>query len=167
MFLKRKGLSLNNYVNLFSPILFSFILIYSFIPRDKMRTAQIVFFFNQTINWLFGLSVVEKGLVKNTLRLFNKASKANFGLVFLVFPVISAIYIVNYPVKRPLWTKVIYNFLFITIPSIFEVLLESYTKLFTYKRWHWIYSLFFRAVFYFSSLAFWKWFFEKDSSNYE
>lgn len=48
------------------------LLLIRFVPKDKIRHAQVPFLFNQMITWFFGLLVVEKGLIEYPYRLFLK-----------------------------------------------------------------------------------------------
>ncbi|MED3550079.1 hypothetical protein P4449_06445 [Cytobacillus praedii] len=64
-----------------SALTVTFFLIVRFVPKDKIREAQLIFLFKQVLTWLFGLIVVEMGLIKYPYRLFfKKASKSSFSL---------------------------------------------------------------------------------------
>ena len=39
------------------------LLLYIFVPRNKIREACTIFFFKQFVTWFFGLLVVEKNLI--------------------------------------------------------------------------------------------------------
>ncbi|MFA9560466.1 CBO0543 family protein [Evansella sp. AB-rgal1] len=149
-------------LTLYGPIVLTVGVLFVFNPRKQLRKTHMVFFFNQTITWLFILFVVEKGIIKNPLRIFKHASKANFGLVFFVFPALNTLYTVRFPEHKNNLIKLLYSSSFVVGQGIVELLLERYTELFTYVKWRWYYSFILRIVISYLSRLYGKWFFNEE-----
>ncbi len=116
-------------------------LLLRFVPKDKIRHATVAFLLKQIMTWIFGLLVVEKGLIEYPYRpFFKKTYKASFDFEFFLYPVLSALFNIHYPEKRNILLKALYYFMYTSLITGPEVLLVKYTKLIRYKKWHWYWS---------------------------
>ncbi len=136
------------------------LLLIRFIPRNKIREALVAFKFKQIITWIFGLVVVELGLIKYPKRLFFKhTTKSSFTFEFFVYPAICAIFNVNYPEKRNGFAKSCYYLFFAGIITVFEVIAVRYTRLIRYPHWKWYWSFFTLWITFYWSRIYYRWFF--------
>lgn len=136
-------------------------ILYKYIPKNKLREAQLAFLFKQLMTWLFGLYVVEKGYIEYPKRLFfKKANRTSFTFEYFIYPAICSLFNVYYPEKKGILAKVFHNViytLFIVIPEIF---LEKYTNLINYKKWTWYWSFITIFITNCISRIYFKWFFK-------
>ena len=158
-----KRYKLDKKVELSAWILASLLLII-FVPRNKIREANVAFLFKQIITWVFGLIVVEKNLIKYPYRLFfKKSNKTSFTFEYFVYPSICALFNVNYPEKGNSFVKVIYYTFYSSIITLFEILTLKYTKLIKYKNWHWYYTFSTLWTTFYLSRIYHRWFFRIKS----
>lgn len=109
-----------------------------FIPKNKIREAQVGFLGKLVITWLLGLTVVECGLIEYPARLFfREANKTSFEFEFFIYPSICAIFIVNYPEKKSSFGQFMYYFYYCTSLTVIEVIVEKYTNILNYIHWSW------------------------------
>ena len=79
------------------------VLLICFIPKHKIREAQVAFLFKQVITWILGLLVVQLRLIEYPVRFFPYANKTSFAFEYFVYPSIGAIFNVHYAeIKMPL-----------------------------------------------------------------
>jgi hypothetical protein len=91
--------------------------------------------------WIFGLTVVELGLLQYPIRFFDTAVSSSFTFEFLAFPTMSVLYNLHYPTHRKLWVRFCYIVAYPSVMTGFEVLLEGNTNLIKYTGWDWYWSL--------------------------
>ena len=115
----------------------SVLLLFRFIPKNKVRLAQLAFLFKQAITWLIGLAVVEARLLEYPVRFFSYANRTSFTFEYIVYPSICAIFNVNYPEKKGRFSQFMYYSYYCTAITIIEVILEEYTNLINYINWTW------------------------------
>jgi hypothetical protein len=143
-------------------------LLFRFVPKEKIRHAQVAFLFKQVITWLFGLLVVEKNLIEYPYRpFFKKANKGSFCFEYFIYPSLSSLFNLYYPVKSNYLVKIFYFFSHSALITIFEIWALKYTKLIRYKNWTWYWSFITIWISYYFSHAFYKWFFKDKSINRE
>jgi hypothetical protein len=123
-------------INIFQSILITFLLL-RFIPKDKIREAHVAYLFKLVITWSVGLIVAEFKLIEYPVRFFQNATKANFLFEFFLYPSICALFVVNYPEKKNIFSKIMYYFYYCTTLTIIEVVEERYTDILTYIHWTW------------------------------
>ncbi|MDF2791222.1 MAG: hypothetical protein K0S80_4324 [Neobacillus sp.] len=121
-------------------IIVTVILLWIFIPRDRILDANISFLFMQVLTWLFGSIVAEKRLIEYPVRFMEYAYRVSFTFEYFIFPAVSALYNVNYPCGKSLKYKIGYNIFFPTIMTGTEVILEKYTSVIKYIHWSWYWS---------------------------
>lgn len=110
------------------------------IPKNKIRLAVTAFLFNQAITWIFGLLVVEYGLLSYPVRLFADVNRASFTYEFFAYPSVSAIFNVFYPQTNSMIKKFLYYSTYCTALTVPEVLIEKYTDLLEYHQWTWYWT---------------------------
>ncbi|GGA90004.1 CBO0543 family protein [Ornithinibacillus halotolerans] len=139
------------------------LLLIKFVPKHRIREAQVIFLFKQVITWLFGLIVVEKNLISYPKRLFfSKTNKSSFTFEYFVYPALCTIFNLYYPEKKNNLIKLLYYFFHSGLITAFELLMLKYTKLIKYKKWTWYWSLSTIWFTYYLSHLYHSWFFKKQ-----
>lgn len=151
---------------LYSVNLFTVLLLWFFIPRDKLIEAQISFLFMQVLTWLFGAIVVENKLVEYPVRFLENAYHASFTFEYFVFPAVSALYNLHFPSKKGWFDKIMYMLAYPTAMTIVEVFLEKYTNLVKYVCWSWYWSFITLLITLVISYAYYKWIFKKIKQKF-
>ncbi|WP_332635051.1 CBO0543 family protein [Halalkalibacter flavus] len=137
-------------------------LLFKYIPKNKLRHGILAFLYKQVVTWVFGLLVVEKGLIKYPVRFFKKANKSSFSFEYFLYPSFSAIFNLNYPENKNRFIKFIYYIFHAGIITIIEVLAERYTNIIKYVKWKWYWSFITLGITYYSSRLFYRWFFKEE-----
>lgn len=148
---------------LISTWIISIILLLLFVPKDKIRHAQVSFLFKQTVTWIFGLLVVKYDLIEYPVRFFKKVNKTSFTFEYMVYPALCALFNLYYPEKRNNYIKGLYYIFHSSLITGFEVYAQKFTKLIKYKngwKWYWSYSTIMFT--YFLSRLYYKWFFKEE-----
>ncbi|KQL50725.1 hypothetical protein AN964_24170 [Heyndrickxia shackletonii] len=141
----------------------SFLLLFIFVPKQKIRDAWVSFLFMQLPAWILGLAVVQYGLIEYPSRFFAHAVRTSFTFEFLAFPVISVLFNIHYPTQKGFWWKIFYVFAFPTILVPVEVLILRYTDLVKYIHWTWYTSWISIMLTLLLSYLFYKWFNKKNN----
>lgn len=137
------------------------ILLFRFIPKDKIRQAHVAYLFKLLITCSVGLAVAEYRLIEYPIRFFPYATKASFLFEFFLYPAICAILVVNYPEKKSAFAKFMYYFYYCTTLTIIEIIEERYTDILTYIHWNWFITWIAFFVTFYLSQKYNKWFFKK------
>ena len=140
------------------------ILLWKFVPLNRIREAQLVFFFKQFLTWFFGLAVVEARLLEYPVRFFSYASRASFTFEYVVYPSICALFNLHFPQNKSITRKVLYYIYYSSTITIIEVILEVYTDLIKYTGWTWYYTWITLTLTFFASRKYYLWFFRKTNS---
>ncbi|MEH7110185.1 CBO0543 family protein [Bacillus sp. JJ1764] len=142
-------------------IIITIILLWKFIPRNKILDAHISFLFMQVLTWLFGSIVSEEKLIVYPVRFMEYAYRVSFTFEYFIFPAVSAIYNVNFHRLNNVKYKVGYMFFFPSIISGTEAILEKYTDVIKYIHWAWYWSWI--TIFITLQLSYWYylWFMKK------
>ncbi|MDQ0245796.1 uncharacterized membrane protein HdeD (DUF308 family) [Bacillus fengqiuensis] len=139
------------------------LLLIRFVPKDRIRHAQVPFLFNQMITWFFGLLVVEKGLIEYPYRLlFKKSNKSSFTFEYFIYPSLAVFFNLYYPEKRNMFIKTLYYFVHISLIIVCEVIAVKYTKLIRYKKWNWYWSFITVWITYYISHLHYRYFFKNE-----
>ncbi|WP_096271290.1 CBO0543 family protein [Paucisalibacillus globulus] len=142
------------------------LLLFKFVPKNRIREAQVSFLFKQAVTWLFGLLVVEKKLISYPYRLFfKKTIKSSFTFEYFVYPSLCVLFNLYYPDKRNYPIKLLYYLFHSAIITGLEVVLLKYTKLIKYKKWTWYWSLLSMTFTNYLSHVYFKWFFKEQVSR--
>lgn len=140
-------------------------LLFKYIQKDKIRQGILAFLYKQFVTWMFGLLVVEKGLIKYPIRFFSKANKSSFSFEYFIYPSMCAIFNVNYPENKNRFIRFLYIIFHTGILTFGEVLAERYTNLIKYIKWKWYWSFITIGLTYYSSRLFYCWFFKEEFSR--
>lgn len=135
--------------------------LWRWVPRTPaaLRKAQVAFLIKQLMTWLFGLVVVEWGLLSYPIHEFEHANKTSFTFEFFVYPAICAIYNIHFPSNRSYLYKFLYTAAFATPMACLELLLEHYTLLIRYIHWSWYWTWLTLLATFCLSRTYVKWFF--------
>ncbi|RTR30033.1 hypothetical protein EKG37_14130 [Robertmurraya yapensis] len=146
--------------------LFGFAGFILFIPRKDQRKGILAFLVLQAIIWLCDMITFAFGWQSAPVRLLPKATDMPLTLDYFFYPVLFAIYYVNKKSKGSLWPRFIYFFVWISVLSLFDIVIEKYTDLLEYellkRNLMWIY---FGFLFYVSHFCC-NWFF-KDKTLFQ
>lgn len=141
------------------------IILILFIPKNKLREAQLVFLFKHVITWVIGLLVVELRLIEYPVRLFSYANRTSFSFEFFIYPSICAVFNIHYPNKKGIFKQFIYYFNFCSAMTIIEVLCERYTNIINYIHWTWYVTWITLFITFYLSRKFYLWYFKlKDKT---
>lgn len=123
--------------------LFGLIGFFLFIPRKDLRKGSLAFLMFQAIIWLCDMPSFQFGLLSAPVRLFPKATDLTITINYLFYPVLFSIFYVNRRQMVTLWSKLIYFFIWTSVITLFDIILERYTDLLEYGllTWYgmWIY----------------------------
>lgn len=111
-----------------------------FIPRKRLREAQVIFLFKQALTMLIGVAVVQKRLISYPYRFFNKAINSSFTFEYFIFPSISVFFNLYYPQYKSKGIQCLYYLIYASLMTTLEVFLERNTQLIKYLKWKWWYS---------------------------
>lgn len=137
-----------------------------FIPRKDRRKGFLAFLMFQAIIWFCDMPSFKYDLLRAPVRGLPKATDLPLTIDYLFYPVLFAIFYVHKRVKASLASKMTYFFVWVSVITLFDNVLERYTDLLEYKMltWYgmWIYIVF---LFYVSQVCC-NWFF-KDKSLFQ
>jgi len=130
-------------------------------PRNRIREASIIFLFKQVQTWLFGLLVVEYGLITYPVREFPVASDTSFSFEYFIYPAVCIVFVLHYPTHKSWLHRIGWYLFFPTWMTILEVLIERYTRLIHYTGWAWYWSWITFVITFLFSRLFYLWFMKK------
>lgn len=146
--------------------LFGFVGFILFIPRRERRKGLLAFLMFQAIVWLFDMPSFQFGLLSAPVRLLPKATDLPLTINYFFYPVLFSIFYVNRRVNGSLWSRMTYFFVWVSVFTLFDIVIEKYTDLLEYGllKWYgmWMYMIF---LFYMSQVCS-NWFF-KDKSFFQ
>lgn len=140
-------------------------LLVKFIPKNKIREAQVAFFFKQLLTWLLGLSVVQLRLIEYPVRLFPYANKTSFTFEYFVYPALCAIFNVHFPENKGTFSRFMYYFYYCTTISILEIFVERYTNILKYIHWTWYVTWITLFITFYMTRKYFVWFFKLKQKN--
>ncbi|AAK76769.1 hypothetical protein BJV85_003865 [Clostridium acetobutylicum] len=149
-----------DYILILMGWIITIILLFKFIPRNKLCEAQVAFLFKLSITWVSGLVVSQLGLIVYPVRFFPNANKTSFSFEYFIYPSICALFITNYPEKKSRFQKFMYYFYFCTYITIAEVFVERYTNILKYVHWTWYETWITLFITFFISRTYNLWFFK-------
>ncbi|WP_102345971.1 CBO0543 family protein [Bacillus sp. Marseille-P3661] len=131
-----------------------------FIPRIDRRKGFLAFLMFQAIIWLFDMPSFYYGLLSAPVRELPKATDLPLTIDYFFYPVLFSIFYVHKKVKGSLWSRFIYFFVWTSMITLYDIVIERYTDLLQYGflTWYgmWIYIAF---LFYLSEVCC-NWFFK-------
>ncbi|MCM0650139.1 hypothetical protein NBE98_17360 [Clostridium swellfunianum] len=133
-----------------------------FIPKQKYREAYFIFMFSQLPSWIFGLVVVEAGLIAYPVRELSRANATSFSFEFLVLPFMCIFFNLYYPVNKNLFRKLSYYITILGPFTLAEYFTEKYTDIIEYLHWAWYTTFITMILFIYFVRAAYKWYFRLD-----
>lgn len=141
--------------------IFTLIVVFILMPKDRIREAMVTFMFKQLMNWIMGLLVVEYHLIEYPVRIFSRATMTSFTYEYIIYPAISVIFVLRFPENKPFLYKIAWYLFFPSWMSAAEVLIEHNTNLIRYIHWDWYLTWLSLLVTLFISRVYYLWFFRK------
>jgi hypothetical protein len=141
--------------------LITIFMLIAFVPRNRIREAQVVFFFKQLITWVVGLAVVEYGLIEYPVRLFSKANKTSFSFEYFIYPAFCVLFNLHYPVEKSRLQRFMYYVYYCSSLTIIEVFVEKHTQILNYIHWEWYVTWITFFITFYLSRKYYLWFFRK------
>ena len=135
------------------------IMLILFIPKSRIREAQLAFLFMQVITWVLGLLVVEFRLITYPVEFFKYATKSSFTFEYFIYPSICAVFNVNFPHYKSNLRKVMHYFSFCTTMTIIEIICLKYTNIIKYIHWTWYITWISLFISFYISRNYYIWFF--------
>ncbi len=142
------------------------IILILYIPKEKLREAQLVFLFILSITWLIGLMVVEFKLIEYPVEFFEHATQTSFTFEYFIFPSLCAVFNMNYPKNKSIFKQFMHYFNFCSVMTVIEVICERYTNIITYLNWTWYVTWITLFITFYVSRQYYLWFFRlKDNKG--
>lgn len=91
-----------------------------YVPKEKIRHAQIAFLAQQVITWAFGFAVVEMRLIEYPVRFFEYATRTSFTFEYFVYPSISVLFVLYYPNGKRLLRRLVYSATYCSVITIIK-----------------------------------------------
>jgi hypothetical protein len=128
------------------------------VPRNKIKDAQIVFLFAQSLGWLYVFIQIYFKHIIFPIREFPEATDMLVSLHFIVYPTFCVFFVLFYPNAIERWRIVAHYIVFVLLHQSYETFIENYTHLIAFINWktHWGISV--KILVYFSVYHFYKWF---------
>lgn len=143
--------------------LFGFVGFLLFIPREDWRKGFLAFLMFQAIIWLCDMPSFRYGLLSAPVRELPKATDLPLTIDYFFYPVLFSVFYVNKRVNVRLWSKITYFFVWVSVITLFDIMIERYTDLLEYNilTWYgmWTYIVF---LFYMSQVCC-NWFFKDEA----
>lgn len=133
------------------------------VQKRNIREAVLSLVFMQSFAFLLSLLTVQFKLISYPVRFFSSVTRTSISFEFLIFPAISVLYNLHYPINGKRFQKFFYILSYPTILTVLEVLIETYTQNIKYLHWNWFLSWISMAVSLYIAYWFFKWFFKKNS----
>jgi hypothetical protein len=108
-----------------------------FIPQKDRRKGLLAFLLFQAIIWICDMPSFTYGLLSAPVRLLPKATDLSVTINYFFYPVLFSIYYVHNRAKRSRWSRFTYFFVWVSIITLYDVVLERYTDLLEYGRMTW------------------------------
>ncbi|WP_280525622.1 CBO0543 family protein [Neobacillus mesonae] len=116
--------------------------------------------------WLCDMPAFKYGLFSAPVRELPKATDLPLTIDYFFYPVWFAIFYVHKRIQANLWSRMTYFFVWVSVITIFDIVLERYTDLIEYETvaWYgiWIYFM----ILFFVSQVCCDWFF-KDQTLFQ
>jgi hypothetical protein len=131
-----------------------------FIPKHKYFEASFIFLFAQLQTWIFGLLVVEFGLIEYPVRELSKANSTSFTFEYFIMPIMCIFFILYFPDTKKIPSKMLFYIEFLLPFTIIEVIVERYTLILKYIQWHWYFTFISMLIVFYIVRVGYKWFFK-------
>lgn len=138
--------------------------VFFLVPKDKIKDAWLIFLIKQSITWISGLYVVQKGWIEYPVReFFDKASNTSFEFEFIVYPVLCVFFNLYYPQRGSSLVKLRHYVVYCSAITLFEIILENHTMLIKYTGWTWYWTWLTLFITFYISRKSYLWFIKKHN----
>jgi hypothetical protein len=141
------------------------ILLFLFVPKDKLRHANVIFFFKQLLTWILGLLVVQLNLIEYPVRSFPNATKTSFDFEYFIYPSFCVLFNLHYPEEKSKLKQFMYYVYYCSGLTIVETFIERYTNILEYLYWTWHITWISFFITFFISRQYYLWFFKLKEKN--
>ncbi|MDQ0921012.1 CBO0543 family protein [Paenibacillus sp. V4I5] len=107
-----------------------------FVRRSNVRRFILAHFTSQTIVWFSVILQVKLRIISFPVREFPRATDIGFTMTYLLYPILSSIYILLEP-RRSRTIRTLYLLLWCTALAWLNYMLTQYTQLLDYKFLDW------------------------------
>ncbi|WP_449536500.1 CBO0543 family protein [Ferdinandcohnia sp. Marseille-Q9671] len=126
--------------------LFGFVALILFIPRKDRRKAALAFLMFQGIIWLCDMPSLTYGFLRAPVRFFPKATDLPLTIDYFFYPALFSIFYIHRKVNSNPLARISYFLVWISIITLFDIVIERYTDLLEYGliTWYgmWVYIWF-------------------------
>jgi hypothetical protein len=143
--------------------LFGFIGFILFIPNKYRRKGLLAAIMFQAFIWLCDMPSFTYGLLSAPVRILPKATDLTVTINYFFYPILFAIFFVHRKVKKSLWFRLSYFFLWISIVTIYDTVLERYTDLIEYGSLNWFGMWIYIGFLFYISLFCCNWFYKEKT----
>ena len=140
--------------------LFGFIGFILFIPHKGRRKGLLAALMFQLLIWLCDMPSFTYGLLSAPIRIFPKATELTVTINYFFYPILFAIFYVHRKAKNNIWLRLTYFFVWISIITIYDIILERYTDLLTYESLTWWGMWIYIGFLFFISMVCCNWFYK-------
>jgi hypothetical protein len=99
------------------------------IPRSRVREFLVVLIFFQSLTWIVSIVLTAFGLLSSPVLEFGKATKINFTMEYLVFPVAAVLFHRWYPIGLGKVRQVLHYIISVAGILLFMFLIGRYTHI--------------------------------------
>lgn len=130
-------MTLERWILLAAWVLCALIMLFA-VPKHRFREALLLLFSNQVITWSLSLLFVEAGMIENPVREFPIATRANFTFNFVLYPTLSMLFGLYYPLRGSRGKQLLYQAGIITGIASCLTGVVLYTQLIEFPRFNWL-----------------------------
>ncbi|WP_313800380.1 CBO0543 family protein [Cytobacillus sp.] len=134
-----------------------------FIPRKDRRKGFLALMMFQAIIWLCDMPSFQYGLLSAPFREFPKATDLALTINYFFYPALFSIYYINKKEKGTIWTSFTYFFLWVTLITLFDIMIERYTDLLKYGLLTWYGMWIYIALLFYVSQICCNWFYKEKA----
>jgi cell division protein FtsW (lipid II flippase) len=134
------------------------------VPKRYRRKAHVAFLFQQFLNWILGLIVVEHRWLEYPVRELQR-NYSSLTFEFIGYPIIAVYLNIYYPKVKKGWARFFFVLAFPTAITVVEIILETQTQLIKYHAWNWYWTFISIWVTLLLSLVFNRWFFGREDGD--
>jgi hypothetical protein len=131
------------------------------VPRNKIKDAQIVFLFAQSLGWLYVFVQSYFNNLVFPIREFPKATDMLVSLHFIIYPTFCVFFVLYFPETSKKWKIILHYLVFVFLNQSYEMLLERYTKLIDYKHLNALWGFLIKTLVYYCIYRFYRWYIKR------
>ena len=146
--------------------IFGFIGFILFIPRKERRKGFLALMIFQAFIWLCDMPSFKYGLLSAPVREFPKATDLSITINYFFYPVMFSIFYVKRRVRGAALASFKYFFVWISVLTLFDIVIERYTDLLEYGYLTWYGMWIYIGLLFFLSQVCCNWFF-KDKAFFQ